>query len=830
MHNSSKLKWCLSALLAVFLSAAAVGCTQGAHTHTFSEEWAFDAQNHWHPATCSHDVKEDSGAHVFTTKEVPPSAFTAGYTLHSCVCGYSFSVPAEESSPAESAEYRYNEMEHWHPLLSEDGAPARTPHSFEEKTVAPTCTAAGYTEHRCVCGYWYASDPTDPVPHVCDEERWEHDGQIHWRLCSVCGAPVDPASHELTEKVTPPSCTAGGYTDFSCKDCGYTFRGRLTPASHTFEETLSSDEYEHWRAASCGHVEERADVADHVFSEGGNVCEVCKKVIQPRLAYEASAEGDYYMVTGMGSFKGSEIAIPANYRGKPVREVAPKAFKNAAVTSVTFGENLTKIGSEAFFGTAISALQLPANLETVGPKAFAGTGIENLVLGEAVLEVGQAAFRGCTALQTVTIEGKLTSLPSYAFEGCTRLERVECAGSLTAVGARAFADCSALLSLDLSKCVSLGFSAFGGCTLFAPSSLPSLREAEEFALSGCGVENCELPALLRVADELFFGCEKLKSVVCGAEEVGASAFGDCPALSSVTLSNAVSIGESAFEGCQALTDITLSPSLYRVGADAFSETGLLSEKNGGIYAANVLVGASAGAQTVTVEEGTAGIADEAFRGASLSAVTLSHSVRFIGASAFRECDNLSAIEFTKNVKIVGANAFRKSGLVAVSVPATVEIVGDNAFYDCMKLTQVTVAAKTIGKFAFSYTGVNRSLNDPVKQRPADAKLSSVTISAGVETIGSNAFQYCPITTISLPAGLKEIGKYAFAQTDLSAVTIPSSAVRIGEYAFYGSKLSSAEFEEPQGWRAGSSALVLSAPAKNAEYLKTTYHDIDWVRG
>ncbi len=35
-----------------------------AHTHTFSNEWESDETDHWHPATCDHDVVSDKAAHT----------------------------------------------------------------------------------------------------------------------------------------------------------------------------------------------------------------------------------------------------------------------------------------------------------------------------------------------------------------------------------------------------------------------------------------------------------------------------------------------------------------------------------------------------------------------------------------------------------------------------------------------------------------------------------------------------------------------------------------------------------------------------------------------
>ena len=37
---------------------------------------------------------------------------------------------------------------------------------------------------------------------------------------------------------------------------------------HTFSETWTSDENYHWHAATCEHVEQKADIAEHIWNEG----------------------------------------------------------------------------------------------------------------------------------------------------------------------------------------------------------------------------------------------------------------------------------------------------------------------------------------------------------------------------------------------------------------------------------------------------------------------------------------------------------------------------------------------------------------------------------
>ena len=829
MRKSMKKLWLLS--IPLFLAAvAAVGCGEE-HTHEYSSAWAFDATAHWHPSACSHDTKANKSEHSYTDLEIPPSVTSAGYTLHTCACGYSYVSDPAPSLPVEG-ELRFDEKGHWKPVL--DGGEVEVEaHEYTHSTVAPTCSSFGYTKHTCDCGYWYASDTVAPTAHRYNDAVWDHDEDGHWHPALCCGAVSGKVAHNYVSRAV--SCEEsgdeeGGYTLYTCADCGYSYRGGSL--GHGYSDAFGGDDYEHWRNAVCSHGG-KTDVAEHALVGRSNVCVVCGKAVAERLSYELSADKTYYIVTGIGCWLSDDVVIPETYLEKPVKEIADRAFKGEEITSVTFPSGLTKIGADAFAGTKVSAVDLNG-IEELGTRAFADSEIVSLTLGASLVKIGSAAFRDCTSLKTVTIAGNLTALPAYVFEGCTALQSVACTGTqkLKEIGAQAFSDCGLLTALDLSECETIGFSAFAGCVSFAPEALTKLSFAEEYAFFGSAIETATLPALAQIPANLFGGCEKLTSATLSATQIGASAFAECNLLETVLLTGTRLIGAGAFKNCAKLQTLTLPETVIRVGEGAFEGSKLITEDGGVRYAANVLVGADKGVSSVTVKANVIGIADGAFFGSeSLGAVTLNQTVRFIGVDAFRKCEALRQITFTESVTQIGANSFRESGLVSVEIPATVMSVGDNAFYDCKALTTVSVSAQKIGKFAFSYTGVGRTLNSPVKQRPDYAKLTGVTLGSGVEEIGSNAFQYCPITAVTLPESLTSIGKYAFAQTDLAQITIPAKVAFIGEYAFYDCKaLTSVTFADTQNWKAGKTGLNLSAPAQNAAYLKTTYLDYDWIKG
>ncbi len=762
-------------VLATLASAACLvaGCgEEEAHTHTYSESWAFDSAAHWHPASCGHDAKKEKGAHSFVERVFPATDTATGYTVYTCACGYTYTDNVTDSqNPPEKSAWQFNANMHWNTVAAGGAISGYAAHDYETSVISPTCSVAGYTLHACkVCNYWYRDHIVSPTGvHTYNDSVWECDEEFHWHSATCCDVGVSPkTSHDFAVTIINSVCNETTHTDtyrYTCKACGYNYTDEpLTLDGHSYEESWTSDEYFHWREASCEHDVPAKDKGEHVFEEGGTVCTVCEKAAAARLAYKLNAEGTEYTVTGiLGDL--TEIVIPETERDIPV----------------------TKIERGAFAGTDITSLTLPA---------------------------------------------RFTKIPNRLCEGCTNLTSVTLQGEVTEIGDLAFKGCSALNVTIPSSVTKIGLSAFNGCPELTSALPTTLASIGEYAFKDCiALTEITIPATVTVMEgKAFKGCTGLETLTVNSGFVGDYAFENCTKLSSVTLNGVVSIGEGAFGYCKQLTALTFPATLEHVGAQAFGGSGLITTENGVVYAANVATGFELTVREISLKSGTIGIADEAFKGFSaLLSVTLNEDVRFIGVNAFRKCTNLIGVAFPANVKTIGANAFRESGLRTVNIPATVTDVGDNAFYDCAGLSSVEVHAANIGKFAFSYTGTGRTMDSIVKERPDIAHLTSVTLGAEVRSIGSNAFQYCPITAIEIPEGVEKIGQYAFAQTDLTQVTIPASVTKIGEHAFYGCALTAVTFTNATGWKAGDNAVTIPSAAEAVTLLQTTYAYEDWVR-
>jgi len=105
------------------------------------------------------------------------------------------------------------------------------------------------------------------------------------------------------------------------------------------------------------------------------------------------------------------------------------------------------------------------------------------------------------------------------------------------------------------------------------------------------------------------------------------------------------------------------------------------------------------------------------------------------------------------------------------LPDTVTSINDHAFYNCRRLTGITIpdSVNKIGKRAFE--GCNR--------------LKTVIIGNNVHEIGSWAFANCArLTNLTIGTGVTSIEDYVFWKCeDLTTITIPDNVVSIGSNVF-----------------------------------------------
>ena len=113
------------------------------------------------------------------------------------------------------------------------------------------------------------------------------------------------------------------------------------------------------------------------------------------------------------------------------------------------------------------------------------------------------------------------------------------------------------------------------------------------------------------------------------------------------------IGSKAFYGCNRLTDIIIPNTVTTIGASAFESTAWYGNQPDGLVYAGLVAykykGIMPVGTNIILNEGTLGIADKAFSGCDgLVFLSIPNTVCVIGEHAFDDCDNFSSISITGN--------------------------------------------------------------------------------------------------------------------------------------------------------------------------------------
>ncbi|MBR5101750.1 MAG: leucine-rich repeat protein, partial [Muribaculaceae bacterium] len=426
-----------------------------------------------------------------------------------------------------------------------------------------------------------------------------------------------------------------------------------------------------------------------------------------------------------------------------------------------------------------------------------------------VTEIGDYAFRKIDNLTSVSLPNTITKIGSEAFYRCKNLKTVNIPSGVTSIGNEAFCGCTSLTNITLPKISVIGERLFFGCKALTSLTIPSsVKTIWNYALSNTGLTSITIPSSVTL--------------------IGTSIFSYCTSLSSVSLPRSISsITESMFRGCSNLQSITIPSSVHKIEKNAFAECNSLATVNIPNAVDTIAEKAFMGCSSLTgfgLPSSITYIDDYAFQDCSkLSTLTLPQSLKDLGKSPFEGCTGLrtiywfaascqcyeddnrpfngltgiTAFYFGSNVTYIPSKlCYGLSALTQITIPPSVQKIGQDIFVDCSGLKTVNWNA-TACKGAYSITWPFKKLN-----------LTTVNIGTNVTSMPDELFEWANIETVNWNAvncadfettnhPFQTSPKYfnfgnsvqtipaclCYSMRALTSITVPASVTLIGKRAF-----------------------------------------------
>jgi hypothetical protein len=469
---------------------------------------------------------------------------------------------------------------------------------------------------------------------------------------------------------------------------------------------------------------------------------------------------------------------------------------SSLIKSITFDGAITSIGSYSFYGcSSLTSVTILDSVTTIGRYAFYqcdsltevnikdifawcnisfgndnffhyyanplyyaktlklnGEAVTDLVIPDGITEIKDSAFRGCTSLTSVTIPDSVTTIGDYAFHGCDSLTSVIIGDSVTTIGDSAFDNCTGLKELTMPISADIHYYNYWvSVSNYTNTSFNNCVNIEKVTLTkGSGVQQDY--STENLSDSNYYKqtpwsiSSNIKEIIIedGVTTIGDNAFKGCGVANISIPESVTTIGDCAFSSCYSLTSITIPESVTTIGNYAFSScyslTTIIVDINNQYYSSD--------------EHGVLFNKDKSEliqypRGNIRTSYTIPSSVTVIDDYAFYYCTNLTDVIIPDDVTIIGDNTFEKcTSLTNIVIPDSVTSIGTSAFSGCTKLTDVKISGGITNVSDSTFSGCTSLIN--------------VTIPDGVTSIDSSAFEGCTgITNVTIPDSVTSIGGSAF---------------------------------------------------------------------
>ena len=501
------------------------------------------------------------------------------------------------------------------------------------------------------------------------------------------------------------------------------------------------------------------------------------------------------------AFEGSalrEITIPGS-----MANINVNAFYDCAeLESVTFLPSATKTplnichmsyGYEwgPFYDTKLTTINLNRELNYVDEdgdpynptevdegmfyhKNFESVGTVSVVIGPQVKSLSNKMFN-YLHIQEIVFPGTLTSVGNNVFEGCDML---------TTVTFEPSADGSPL---------AMGFydaNDDDGPFYSCPLVTVSLNRDIDYKF---GNPNDD-------PEGLFGGKTTLTTVTLGEQvkSLSNNMFADAAITEIVIPGSVNTIGNDVFHECTSLTKVTFEESptgmALTMGYDTDGEAENLFQDN------NVLTTLVLNREIVQTQTGVDTNSEGLFGGMpTLASITLGEQVKTLSPHMFAG-SSITSLDLNK-VETIQNNALAGLALTSLTIPGSVNTIGNNVFYQCTSLAEVTFEPSATGTpltMGYDTDGEAENLfqdNNALTTLVLNREI--VQTQTGVDTNSEGLFGGMPtLASITLGEQVKTLSDFMFAGSSIEELVIPGNVMTIGNSVFEEcEKLATITFEQ-----------------------------------
>ena len=486
----------------------------------------------------------------------------------------------------------------------------------------------------------------------------------------------------------------------------------------------------------CDVLRNHIELTNYVVEIGKNAfngCDLLKKLTVPFIGSTRDDENAFSII---GATNVKELFVLS---GDAIRD---GAFEGTESLEKVVISDVKIIGSRAFSGCKnLNTVEYSAQIEKIGAGAFENTCIGELrlpYLGDEI-DDPNAKLGYYFGGENNTVPGSLwhvilnsaTVIPAKAFESAGRLTKIELPATITKIGERAFANTAIGEFVLDEKVTEIGFGAFAECNNLSSITLPFAGDGKtgEEAKTHFGyvfgansyedhtnMPSWTVPRFLKnvtilggtIARNAFFKCDVIETITLGANisEIDTEAFtvagdiydwpyliygsrGSNPDSEKYFDRYGHNLGDFIVSGDNAKFK-TIDGVIYsKDGKTLVAYPSAKSDEAFTIPDGVVNIGACAFLaqrylKSITIGNDTEVIGGSAFAGCgTLSSITFGTKGKLveIGGKAFKKCESLrnTHLVIPEGVKIIHQEAFVQALLASVTLPSTLELIGESAF-------------------------------------------------------------------------------------------------------------------------------------------------------